>query len=235
MNKDFQLDKLRYILLPAKRPIRQHLNLHNETFLLWRKVWGQVFDVLKFDTSHLEDDFMRQDVIAVICYENTPIAIHLYTSMSIESIAARSHSYLKQYPEEFFAKLESKRVKNIMSLEYMTVHPDWRKGKFPVHIGSILVGLAFQLMDILQVDASIAPARRDHKVHEIAYAFGAEPILEDVLNHNISCDLLACFPENRHPHADKNIQNLVNFLWENRENFVTEEKNTKIQSINIAA
>ena len=235
MNKNFQLDKLRYCLLPARRPIRQHLNLHNESFLLWRKVWGEVFDGLKFDPSHLEDDFLRQDIVAIICYENTPIAIHLYTAMSVESVAARSHSYLKQYPAEFFSQLEARKVTNIMTLEYMTVHPEWRKGKIPVHIGSVLVGLAFQVMDLLNVDASIAPARRDHKVHEIAYAFGAEPILENITNHNVPCDLLACFPSKRHAHADRNIQNLINFLWEKRENFVTQEEIQKYPSISIAA
>jgi len=104
-----------------------------------------------------------------------------------------------------------------MSMEYMTVHPEWRKAQTNVHIGAVLGGLAFEVAKFLNVDAAIAPARRDHKVHEIAYSFGATPIMENVVNHNVSCDLIAGFPPMLHAHKDAGLQKLITDLWKKRE------------------
>lgn len=210
------LNAYRYFLLSAKNPDPNHIELANKSFLLWKSTWMKVFQTLNFDCSHLEDDYLRQNIIACITHNNNPIALHLYSVFHIQSLAAHSHSYFRQYPEEFFLKLSSNGVQTVMSMEYMTVHPDWRKSQTNIHIGSLLGGLAFEVAKFLQVDAAIAPARRDHKVHEIAYSFGAVPILENIVNHNVPCDLIAGFPGSLHPHKDLTIQKLIEDLWKKR-------------------
>ncbi len=210
------LDELQYYILPSANPSDDLKEIHNKTFDLWHGVWTNVFNELKFDTSNLEDDFIRQNLIVAICHKNIPVAVHLYSFFSMESKAARSHRYLKQFPETYFEKLKRFHVNTMMSLEYMTVHPEWRKGKVPVHIGSVLMGLSCKVLQHYKQDASIAPARRDHKVHEVVYSVGGEPIISNVINHNVPCDLLAIRKEKVKSHDSAEVQNTIERLWATR-------------------
>ncbi len=213
--ENMQLD-LQYFLFPSGNPSIEFQEIHNKTFGLWMDVWSKVFKELNFDTSGLEDDFLRQDIIATICHKNEPIAIQLYSFLSIDSAAAMSQRYLKQFPPEFFEKLRSFDATRVMSLEYMTVHPEWRKGKVSFPLGQALIGLSCKVLSQFRYDASIAPARRDYKVHEVIYAWGGEPIVANVSNHNVACDLIAIRKDKYTEHKDKDLQAEVERLWKSR-------------------
>lgn len=210
------LDRFQYYLLPSANPPVEHLEVHNKAFTLWMDIWKEVFKGLGFDDSKLEDDFIRQDLIACICDGDQPVALHLFTFFSLDSKAARSHAYMKQFPEIFFEKLKRKNIRNVMSIEYMTVHPEWRKGKLPVHLGSVLAGLTFNVMKLYGLDACIAPARRDFKVHELAYLYGGEPIISNVLSHNVPCDFLACINGKILEHPSEEVRGAIGQLWSGR-------------------
>ncbi|MGE3262408.1 MAG: hypothetical protein AB7K68_11565 [Bacteriovoracia bacterium] len=209
--------QLRFCILPSANPPAEMKALHDNCFRLWMDVWSETFRKLNFDTSRLVDDFIRQDLIACIADGDMPVAIHLYSFYAADSEAARAHSYLNgNYPELYFARLKKQKVRSLMSMEYLTVHPDWRKGKSNVHFAIVLVGLALKTLRAYGADAAIAPARRDHKVHDLAYAFGGEPVIENVLNHNVACDLLMCHRDRVIPHANPEVNELVNSLWQTR-------------------
>lgn len=206
-----------YYLLPSANPPPQLVEQHNQIYLFWRGLWREVFNGLKVDTSSLEDDFVRQDLIAAICANSGVMAVHLYSFFAIDALASREHRYMTgNYPPEYFERLKKLGVRTVMSMELMAVNPEWRKRKADVHIGAVLVGLAMDVMKQYGIDAAIAPARRDHKVHELAYSFGGEPVIENVMNHNVACDLLACRRELVKPHPNAEIQSLREALWQNR-------------------
>lgn len=211
-------EEFRYLLLPSLNPPAEYLAAHATIFSLWRTIWTEVFVGLNIDPAVLEDEFGRQDLICAIMHGEEPVAVHLYTFFAADCLAARAHTYLKQYPELFFERIAEKGLRKLMSMEYMAVNPAWRKGRSPVHMGAVLVGLAAEVTKLYQQDAAIAPARRDHKVNEIAFAFGGEAVLSNVINHNVPCDLLACRRENLVPHADPRIRGMVDSLWRRQEN-----------------
>lgn len=181
-----------YYLLPSANPPAHLESKHNLIHKFWKGCWLEVLRQLKADSSRLSDDFLRQDFVAAICSESEVVAVHLYSIFSLNANASLEHRYIRDnYPPEFFAILKSKRVRTVMSMEYLTVNPAWRKSSGSTHMGAVIGSLGLEVMQHFGVDAVIAPARRDHKVHLMAYSQGGECIVENVLNHNVPCDLIA--------------------------------------------
>ena len=207
-------DKLRFLLLPSANPPAEHRALHDTAYRLWHGVWTQTFSRLGLDSAGLAGEFVRQDLVACLVHEQTPIAVHLYSFFNVQAKASKEHPYLSgNYPEMYFTRLATLGVRTVMSMEYMTVHPEFRKGSSNLHVGAVLAGLALTTLKNFGADAAIAPARRDHKVHELAHAFGGESLISNVLNHNVPCDLLLCRNEQLKPHSDAALQGLIDRLW----------------------
>lgn len=207
------LESLRYFILPSANPPSHLVEVHNAIYETWTEIWTNTFRALALDPAVLKDEFVRQDFVTSIMQGMQPVTVHLYSFFAIDCKAARNHSYLSgNYPEIYFQKVRELGVRNVMSMEYMTVHPDWRRARYPVLAG----GLALQVMKLFGAEAAIAPARRDHKVHELAPMFGGESLISRVMNHNVECDLLLCRRSTMKPHADPAIQLAVETLWDTR-------------------
>jgi len=218
MTIESSLSQLRYLLLPSANPPPELLELHDKTFLLWREVWTETLAKLEFKSENLAEEFVRQDIVACIASGNEPVAIHLYSFFATDSLAARKHGYLSSnYPELFFAKLAKEKVRHVMSMEYMTVHPEWRKHKAALHVASALGGLGLRVAGHFGAQATIAPCRRDHKIHEMAYLHGGEPVIANVLNHNVPCDLVMVRMDKAKAHPDPELSGLVDRLWNSRD------------------
>lgn len=212
MNNEL-LEGLSFHLFPATTVPDRMGALHDQVYALWRSVWNEVFRGLQLSEAVLADEFGRQHLIGCIANFDVPVAIHLYSFYSLARGAAREQTYLRQYPDTFFAKLRRLGVEEVMSMEYMTVSPDWRKSKQSLHVGAVLGALAPEVARQFGRDAAIAPARRDHKVHELAHSLGGESIIENVLNHNVACDFVAIRTSNMRPHPDPIVAAAVDQLW----------------------
>lgn len=207
------LELLQYYVLPSANPPPHLVEIHNAIYQLWHSVWTKTLHELGLDAEGLRDEFVRQDFVTSIVHAGQPVTVHLYSFFAIDCLAARQHRYLNgNYPEIYFEKLKKLGVRDVMSMEYMTVHPDWRRARYPIVAG----GLALQVMKLYGADAAIAPARRDHKVHELAPMYGGESLIPKVINHNVECDLLLCRRSTMKPHDDPGIQESVESLWAGR-------------------
>lgn len=212
-----EISKLQYFLFSPKNPSDLYLNVHNRVYQLWKNVWEQTLQELRLPTHELANEFGRQNRIVAICHQFQPVAIHLYSHFHLGSRASQESSYLAEnYPPLFFEKLKQRGIKTVMSMEYMTVHPDWRKSRGSIHIGAVLGALGLNCMKLHQLDACIAPARKDHKVHLLAHAQGGESIISDVFNHNVICDLVLLERNKVIDHPNPDISQLVKQLWSSR-------------------
>lgn len=211
-----RLDGMQYYLFPSLNPGRAWLSHHDKAFALWCDTWKEVLNGLGCDATHLEEEWGRQDRIACIFEKDTPVAVHLYSFFTLGCAAATKHPYFKNYTPEFFEKLRDLGVESVMSMEYMTIHPEWRRHTAGFHLGAVLGGLALKVMNQNGLEAAIAPARRDHQVHKLAYIYGGDCIVENVTNHNVACDLIACRHDKIHDHPDETVRRLVSSLWRNR-------------------
>lgn len=185
---------------------------------MWSQVWKNEFGKLNFSTKDLLDDFIRQDIVVALANETCVAGALLYSFLNIDSIACRQHRYMSNnYPDHFFQILKARGVKTIMSWEYLTVSPQWRKANIGgVSLGRILLALSSKLLKESHADCSISPARNDVKTSQMVYEVGGEPILQNISNHNVNCDLVACFKNNVQDHPDLIVRKYANHYWQNR-------------------
>lgn len=212
------LNRFQYYLLPSTTPPAEYVKLHDQVFDLWMTTWKDTLATLNFDASHLHEDFVRQDVISCITFEDRPVACLLFTFYDINAKASREFSYFKNnYTELFMQKLKSLGINRTMAMQYMAIHPEWRgKAKPPIHSGLALAGLSIRSLDTFSMDAGIAPMRKDHKVNELYYNYGATCLIKDHMSHNAPCDLVAAIRGKTHRHPDEAVFFIEEHLWNNR-------------------
>jgi hypothetical protein len=112
--------------------------------------------------------------------------------------------------------LKNKNVKTAMSLEFLTVNPDWRKSKTGVSFAQLLVGIATKVQKHLNIDASIAISRSDVKVTQMGDGLGWDVIIPNVEMHTKKCDLIALFNHKIEDYPDPAIREHIEYFWNNR-------------------
>ncbi|MES2854957.1 MAG: hypothetical protein V4692_03785, partial [Bdellovibrionota bacterium] len=154
-----------YWLLPGNCPANfAHTELHNRAFELWRVFWTEVLQQISGEKVRTED-FWRQRLICIVTKGDEIAAVHLSSFFNLESSAALSHSYIRNYyDEEDFTKLKSLGAKSVMSIEYLTVSPTFRNSSIGFPVVSLLMGLGGRVFENSGYDAVVAPCRTDLKV-----------------------------------------------------------------------
>ena len=176
---------LKYCILPAANPAPKHVDSHNKAFSFWFDSLKDAFAETGNDPSSLIDDFIRQDLATVIFAGDEAVASLLLSFYSIDSLVARKFRYLGDtYPEIYFEKLKKHGVHSVMSMQYLTVHPNWRKSKCEFHFAPTIFALAQNIQRAFGVDAIISCVRRDNKVNELVYSLGGECIIANVDNQD---------------------------------------------------
>ncbi len=217
-----KINDLRYVIIPGKPSHDHPLNhLHEKAYLAWRQVWEAEFKALNFPIQDLANDFLRQDYIPLLVSGDEVAALHLYSEFNISNRAITDHKYFtSNYPPEFLQALRSRGVKTVMSMEYLTVSPAWRAKQIKIQLADVMIGLGIKLLPETRAQAYIGPARNDYKVSNKTYSFGFECIQANVVNHNVSCDLVAGFRDKLVSSPDQKIAGLIQTLWSNRLNSV---------------
>ncbi len=226
MNEQVPLNRFKYFLMPGKCPHNfQHLDLYNQVYGYWKNFWDNVLTSLD-GTSHIRsDEFLRQDIVPVIFYGNEIVAIHLYTFFDLRWTATFDHTYIcNNFPKTFTEELEERRLKRLMSLEYLTVSSEWRKHRLGFSWAHVLLGLGLNLLREYNIDAGIAPTRNDVKMNELAYLFGFECLIPKAIVHNVECDLVVCEPRNIKSHPEQKVREAIDWLWENRVSLLNEDR-----------
>jgi hypothetical protein len=208
---------LQYFLMPASNPTLPNVGLHDKVFDFWMKEMRAAFSETTNDPGHLHEDFIRQDVVGAICSGDQVVATLLHSFASIYAKAPRTFRYMQNnYPELFFQRLKKMGVKNVMSVHYLAVHPDWRKDKQKIHLATLMLGLSQRVRDLRGADAVISVYRRDRKVHELAYSLGGDCVIENVSNHHTPCDLIVTLRSKPYQYPSEEVGQQIKHLWENR-------------------
>lgn len=211
------LKNLQYWILPSANPAQGHVEKHNQIFDFWMGSLIAAYAETNNDPKQLLDEFIYQDFITAICHGDQVIATLLLSFYSIDAKAARAFRYLKDnYPDIYFEKLKRKGATTLMSMQYLTIHPDWRKSQQSVHIATVIVVLGRMFGEGSGIDATIAVARADRKVNEMVYALGGECVIASVENHNTPCDLIAMYKNKPYKIPTEEMNKLVHSLWESR-------------------
>lgn len=214
-----QIRDLQYYLLSARKPLPEQIELHDKVFQFWMNIWKPTLAELNYPDSHLHEDFIRQDLISCICHKDQVVGVLLFSFYSLGAQAIMDFRYMKDnFNDLYFNKIKQFGVKSVMSMQYLAVHADWRGRRNPAAppITTLLTGLANNVRDLYDIDAGIAPARRDYDSGGACLTLGGDCIIESLISHNVDCYLVANIKGRTHSHPDLNIQKQVDQLWSSR-------------------
>ena len=208
---------LQYFLLSATNPPLNYASLHDRVFCSWLDVIQKAFEETNNKNIHLHEDFIRQNVVGALCYQDEIVATFLHSFSSTLTQATRTYRYFSgNYPPEFFEKLTTQKIYNVLSVHYLAVNPAWRKSRTTLNIAPIMLGLAQRIRDHHKLDALIGVYRRDRNVHQVAYSLGGECVIENVDNHNTPCDLIVMRRGQPYQYPSGEVGDHISYLWNNR-------------------
>ncbi|MBK7963485.1 MAG: hypothetical protein IPK04_21200 [Bdellovibrionales bacterium] len=215
---DVKVDSLDYLLMPGKCHFGSLIiNQYNTVYSHWKTLWTQEFSSVGNQQPLAADDFMRQDIIASLWSGSHLVAFHLYCLFDLDQIPTLDHRYFSIFDSVAIETLTKRKASRLMSMEFLSVHPDWRKSKTGISLAAVMVGLGMKIMQNSDLQATIAPAKKTAKIDDLALAFGSTCLRKDVYRGNIHCDLMACFKADLISYPDPQVNGGVQSLWLRRQ------------------
>lgn len=209
------------ILLPGKcGPDFQKKDLYNRVYSAWKEIWKKEFTDVGSPGAWQADHFLRQDCIPVILTDTGEIvSFFLLSFYSMNHLAARDCSYLSIFPSEAMQILDSKNVKEVMTLEFLTVTPEWRNKRAGIPMAGLIMSSALKVFEARGSDAALGVARIDYGVNKLCMSMGAESIYKEARRGNLVCELISFFKGQVVPYKDPKVGELVHDLWSKVENW----------------
>lgn len=182
--------QLHIVLVPGRFPHPQYQSIYNEIYNCWHSVWSATFLEIDKNPTLYSDAFTRQDVVAALMLDDKCIAVSLHRYTHKDSINSQD-SYFANWSELHIQKL-CEPGPNILVSSYFTVHPSARGKSLPYSIKDYLLALTTQVFLSSNCDAMTGAARKNRKVHDVTYAWGATPVGQDIPSgHGDLVDLVA--------------------------------------------
>lgn len=211
------LSKLEYVVLSGSGDRSfNNADLHNKAYIYWKNFWTRIYSDAQSLDSFSCDDFFRQNFVTLLLLSGEVVGMHLYSVFHLNHLAVQEHHYFKFYPQDFFEFMKERSSDYVMSLEFLTIDPAWRKAECGISLGEVLIGCGLRFFDFLGTSAVIAPARADNKVNQMCYKYGFDCFRDNIVKRNFQVDLVVGFKDKVHPHPDQSTLNLVERLWAER-------------------
>lgn len=179
------MDDFKLHLVSYHQPDKSQISLMNRIYENWKEVFAEV---LQCAGGALDpDDFFRSDFVLAISDKENIVALGTLTFFDLRLESTLDHHYLRALNPETPDRLLEKNIHCLLSLEYLTVHPAWRKKEVSVLWAEILMGVALKIMDESPADALIGTPRIDLKVTDICRNLEAREIQQAIQKMNYPC------------------------------------------------
>ena len=195
-------------------------SLHNASYSFWKSFWESFYRDAGSESSFSADNFHRQDFVTILARDHEIAAMHLYSLFRLDHLSDLDHKYLAPYPKDFFPFMEKHQATFVLSLEYLTVAPNWRKNICGVSLGEVLIGCGLRVMSEMGAHAVIAPARADEKkVNEMAYRYGFDCFESGLKMLGCPIDIVVGFKGMVKESPDPEIAQWVDRYWAKRRDY----------------
>ncbi len=211
IHNDFQ-----YYIISKYSNQSQSIELSNIIFQNWRNVWSQVFNDGGRTFTPNVDDYMRQDFIVSLFYKSQLVGFHFYSLFNIHKKMSELHSYFSGVNPESFQRLRDQNMTQIMSMEYLTVMPEFRKGTLSVPWAEVIISLGQKFLDTVGGDLCFGTARKDIRVDNMGLKLGFESLQLPISKYSYPCEVMICTSNSIREHPDKSTAEIINQIWENR-------------------
>lgn len=205
----------RYVIIPTHLDKNSSLvPMHNAVYSLFASVHGAVTQ-----GAISGDNFLRNQVATAILDGAQPVACHQYCLFNLETEAARASRYFKTLGATSWKYLRDHNLNQVMSLEFLTVHPEYRKSKIGMSLGDTLISLGLQLMLERGADAGTAISRTDVKVDRSGNDVGFQTVETDLEIYGYNCSFQVVLRDRARIHHDPAVARLADVLWQQRSDF----------------
>lgn len=203
--------KLAYYILPGTyKKNDYYLKMHNQLYSFWFASWSKVFSGLCHPTEVKNSEFRRQSFVGALVNDSQEvIGITLHTLFNLESLADCNHHYFtNNYSDQFLNELKRRQLTKVISIEYLTVAENYRKGELGFSVAKYLVSLAHRLQVLLMTEVSISSCRKDLKIDKLEMQFGGKPLTPPGSIHGVETQNLITYssdlvePPTLTPHID---------------------------------
>ncbi len=190
------------------------LKIYNAAFQLWKAQWKKIFKENKVDLVPGADEFLAQDVIAVL-YDEEKEQIMIMNSLKffkMNQTPIFESAYFMNYPSdavEYF-----KRYETAMGILKLTINPDYKKQLTGVNISLLLVHLSTRFGHLSIADITIALCRLDLKVNQLSSASGFVNIAKPYDLYNTPVQAMYVLPGMITTPTEQSRQ--LQDLWDNR-------------------
>lgn len=219
--------KYKYIIVPKSCPNAQSIEVYEQVYNAWYELWKGVFTQGGRSFEPDTDDFLRQDYVVSIWDDKDIVGFHLYSFFDMRKKMSQRHSYFSGVNPDAFQKFEHENTHQIMSMEYLSAMPAYRKKHTSIPWGEIIIALGLKFMQSTSADAAIGTARVDVKVDTMARTLGFSEIQPPIQKYDYTCAVTVCSKDAVCPHPEPKVRSMIDELWSNRTDFrIAEEPRT---------
>ena len=205
-----------YVLIPRQTADIDLIGLQNQVYRSWFAEWQKVFSSNSRDFKPSADDFLRQDMMAVILSGEKIVGFHFYSFFNLLRLEMSEHSYFDQIEKSSFENLRIKNLANVMSMEYLTVLPDFRKKEAFFPWGEILISLGLKVLNSSEGQVAFGTPRSDVKVNKMGEKLGFQTLQSAILKYDYKCEVMYYPRGNDSVHPEAIVENQISTLWKNR-------------------
>lgn len=228
------LKELSCTFLPGKFDCKQQVpNLYNEVYKAWRKIWKEIFIAAGSPDSLNTESFLRQNIIFTLHHGDEIAGILTTTFFNLSALATFDHAYFRPFPTELIKSLESNPTGVLITSEYLSVHPDYRKSIVGVSLSEVLIGMVVRVLIQLNAKMLLGTAVRPAGVHKSCKKFGYKEV-GSYEKYGLDCVLLSNTPEEAHEHADPKIRMLISQYWNNKTDLTGIAEISSIETVKAA-
>lgn len=225
------MGKFQYHLFNPRDLNPETVKLSNEVYRLWRAVYSDVLG--KVGEPLNADDFHRNDVVVCLTDNGKVFGFHLYSVFDLRSEALCDHHYMKAFDALTLQKFRDRGIRTIMSMEYLTVAPEYRSRSSGMNWSEIIIALGSQLMQESPWDCWVGTARKDLRVRQRAEKSGTT-YFGSVMKMNYECEVLMTQKGEVSPLPDPEMRSLVDRLWAEKRSYISFLNQNK-QPVKVAA
>jgi hypothetical protein len=205
---ELKLQELQYYVIPGEKIAPEYRSVHQEAYRMWKTVWSQTLLEVDGDGRVYSDHFSRQTNIGALFRAGECVAMTVQHEVDFNDPTAADDSYFQAWPQRALDELV-RDGKRVLICSHLTVAPGHRGEVAPgLTYKLLIVDLAVKLLLNSDCNVMTGTMRKVKGAHKTAFQTGASLILEDVIQHGETADLVGFY---------KNTilanQNLVKSVW----------------------
>lgn len=217
MSSLVHLENLKYQIVPGRHLQSKSIPpVYESAYLYWKQFWQDIYTQAGSPESFLADDFFRQDYLGILTSNEETVGMLFSTVFDLNQSSTVDHRYFKFYPSSFLDALKAKGIQRVLSVEFLTANPKWRKSVTGLSYAEAIISLSMNMFRETPAEAVIGTARTDNKVHDACYKLGFQCITPAVNRRNFTVDLIAATKSDLRQHPDPTISRLVQDLWRSK-------------------